>query len=63
MGTIAQLCPAMSSQLRHVLTIGKNLLKQQYLLGWAAITLDIGAHSSFLVVCGLHGLFQAKVFR
>jgi len=31
-GTIAQLCRALSSQLRHVLTIGKKLLKQQYLL-------------------------------
>jgi len=31
LGTIAQLCRAMSSQLRHVSIIGKNL-KQQYLL-------------------------------
>jgi len=30
--TIAQLCPAISSQLRHVLTIRKKLVKQQYLL-------------------------------
>jgi len=30
--TIAQLCQAISSQLRHVLTIGKKLVKQQYLL-------------------------------
>jgi len=29
---IAQLCPAISSQLRHVSTIGKKLVKQQYLL-------------------------------
>jgi len=28
--TIAQLCWAMSSQLTHVLTIGKKLVKQQY---------------------------------
>jgi len=28
---IAQLCRAMSSQLRHVSTIGKNHVKQQYL--------------------------------
>jgi len=28
----AQLCRAISSQLRHVLTIGKTLVKQQYLL-------------------------------
>jgi len=31
LGTIAQLCRAISSQQRHVLTIGKNV-KQQYLL-------------------------------
>jgi len=32
LGTIAQLCLAISSQLRHVSTIGKKLIKQQYLL-------------------------------
>jgi len=32
LGTIAQLCQAISSQLRHVLTIGKKFVKQQYLL-------------------------------
>jgi len=32
LGTIAQLCRAISLQLRHVWTIGKNLVKQQYLL-------------------------------
>jgi len=32
MGTIAQLRRAISSQLRHVSTIGKKLVKQQYLL-------------------------------
>ena len=31
LGTIAQLCPAISPQLRHVSTIGKKLAKQQYL--------------------------------
>jgi len=31
-GTIAQLCRAVSSQLRHISTIGKKLVKQQYLL-------------------------------
>jgi len=30
MGTIAQICRAISSQLRHVSTIGKNFVKQQY---------------------------------
>ena len=32
LGTIAQLCRAISSQLRHVSTIGKKLVKQQRLL-------------------------------
>jgi len=32
LGTIAQLCRAISSQLRHVSTIGKKPVKQQYLL-------------------------------
>jgi len=31
LGTIAQLCRAISAQLRHVLTIGKRLVKLQYL--------------------------------
>jgi len=32
LGTIAQLCQAISLQLRHVSTIGKKLVKQQYVL-------------------------------
>jgi len=32
LGTIAQLCWAIYSQLKHVLTIGKKLVKQQYVL-------------------------------
>ena len=32
LGTVAQLCRAISLQLRHVSTIGKKLVKQQYLL-------------------------------
>jgi len=32
LSTIAQLCWVMSSQLGHVSTIGKKLVKQQYLL-------------------------------
>jgi len=31
LGIIAQLCQAISSQLRHILTIGKKLVKQLYL--------------------------------
>ena len=32
LGTIAQLCRTISSQLRHASTIGKKLVKQQYVL-------------------------------
>jgi len=32
LGTIAQLCRAIPSQLRHVSTVGKKLVKQQYVL-------------------------------
>jgi len=32
LGTNAQLCRAISSQLRHISTIGRKLVKQQYLL-------------------------------
>jgi len=32
LGTITQLCRAISSQLRHISTIGKNLFKERYLL-------------------------------
>jgi len=32
LGTIPQLCRAISSQLRHASTIGKKIAKQQYLL-------------------------------
>ena len=32
LGTIAQLCRAISLQLRHISTIGKKLVKQQYIL-------------------------------
>jgi len=31
-GTIAQLCRGVSVQVRHVSTIGKKFVKQQYLL-------------------------------
>ena len=31
LGTTAQLCSAISLQLRHILTIGKKVVKQQYL--------------------------------
>ena len=36
LGTIAQICRAISSQLRHVSTIGKKTAKQQYILHMTA---------------------------
>ena len=58
-GTIAQLCRAVSSQLRHVSTIGKKLVKRRYLFqmssqygelrptnGWDRFT-SLGHHSKF----------------
>jgi len=36
LGTIAQLCQAISLQLRHISTVGKKLVKQQYVLHIAA---------------------------
>jgi len=38
-GTIAQFCLAKSSQIRHVSTIGKKLVKQQYLLQYGELRL------------------------
>ena len=40
--TIAQLCRAISSQLRHVSTIGKKLVKQQYLLHMPRNMMNVG---------------------
>jgi len=42
LGTIAQLCRAMSSQPRHELTIGKKLVKQQYVLQMSHNMVNIG---------------------
>jgi len=42
LGTIAQLCRAISLQLRHVLTIGKKLVKQQYVLQMSHNMANIG---------------------
>jgi len=39
LGTIAQLCPAISFQLRHASTIGKKFVKQQYLPHMSARTI------------------------
>ena len=43
LGSIAQLCRAISSQLRHVSTIGKKLVKQQYLLHVSPLAAKIGS--------------------
>jgi len=37
LGTVAQLCRAISLQLRHVSTIGKKLVKQQYVLHMSSL--------------------------
>jgi len=42
--TITQLCPAISLQLRHVSTIGKKLVKQQYLLHMSSQYGKLTAH-------------------
>jgi len=39
LGTIAQFCRAICSQLRHILTIGKKLVKQQYVVHWMSTIL------------------------
>ena len=43
-GTIAQLCWAISSQLRHTSTIGKKLVKQQYVLHMSLQYGELTAH-------------------
>jgi len=42
LGTIPQLCRAISSQLEHVSTIGKKLAKQQYLVYMSAQHGELG---------------------
>jgi len=42
LGTIAQLCRAISSQLRHISTIRKKLVKQQYLLHMSPNVVNFG---------------------
>jgi len=50
LGTIAELCQAISSQLRHVLTIGKNLLSSNTsftcpdnIVNFGPLTAEIGS--------------------
>jgi len=42
LGTIPQFCRAISLQLRHVSTIGKKLVKQQYLLHMSRNMVNFG---------------------
>jgi len=42
LGTIARICRAMSSQLRHISTIGKKLVKQKYLPHMSYSMLNFG---------------------
>jgi len=41
LGIIAQLCQAISSQLRHVSTIGKKIVKWQYVLHMSSEYCDL----------------------
>jgi len=41
LGTVSQLCRAISSQLRHVSTIGEKLVKQQYLIHMSSLAAEI----------------------
>ena len=47
--TIVQLCRAISSQLRHVSTIGKKLVKQQYLLHMSRDMVNFGLIAAEIV--------------
>jgi len=59
LGTIPQLCRPISSELRHVSTIGKKLVKQQYLLYMSS---QYGEHDSDRFVSLGHPCkFQLKI--
>ena len=60
LGTIAQFCQAISSQLRHVSTIGKKLFKQQYLLHMPYNMVNFGPLGAeiFSLVWGTPGNFN-----
>ena len=49
LGTIAQLCRAISSQLRHVSTIGKKLVKQLYVVHMSHNTVNFGLLAAEIV--------------
>jgi len=60
LGATAQLCRAISSQLRHISTIGKKIVKQQYLLHMPHNMVNFGplAAEIGLVVCGTPANFN-----
>jgi len=60
LGTVAQLRQAISSQLRQVLTIGKKLVKQQYLLHMSLQYGGLGPLAAEIVslVWGIPGNFN-----
>jgi len=60
LGTIAQLPWAISSQLRHALTIGKKLVKQQYLppYSYNMVTFSLLAAEILSLVWGTPGNFN-----
>jgi len=60
LGTIAQLCRAMSSQLRHVLTIGKNLLNSNVSPTFVDNMVNFGPLAAEICwqVCGTPGYFN-----
>jgi len=60
LGTIAQLCRAISSQLRNVLTIGKKLVKHQYLPIWPHNMVNFGPLTAEICwrVCGTPANFN-----
>jgi len=58
LSTIVQLCWAISLQLRHVSTIGKKLIKQQYLLHMSSQYGELTAHYQLRSVGEFGALLQ-----
>ena len=60
LGTIAQLCRAISSQLRHVSPIREKLVKQQYVLHMSHNMVNFGLLAAEICwrVCGTPANFQ-----
>jgi len=63
--TIAQLCHVICSQLRHISTIGKKLVKQRYLLHLSAeygkLWLTYGTPANFNRFCVLAALLHGTL--